>query len=282
MDENHERRVAIAHLAGRQHGHVARRQLLALDVPATTVDTWVARGRLIVVHAGVYAVGYLRVEPIARAAAAVLACGPDAALSHDSAAALWGLRRWPAMPEVIARRARRPGIRAHRSTTLTPGQVTRQLGIRTTTTARTIADLTPRLTTLQRTRMINDARLKRTLGADDACRLLGDDEAPTRSEFEDAFRRFVARYRLPRPQINTTVDGYEVDVLFPDHKLIVELDGYDSHRDRASFESDRERDAAHALSGHLTIRVTWVRLIGRSEREAARLARILEQRAPPP
>jgi len=78
----------VSTIAQRQHGHITRAQLLALGFSARTISYMVARGELIRVHAGVYAVGYLRVEPVARAMAAVLACGKDAVLSHDSAAAL--------------------------------------------------------------------------------------------------------------------------------------------------------------------------------------------------
>jgi hypothetical protein len=82
---------------------------------ARMISYWIARGELIAVHTGVYAVGYLRVEPVARAMAAVLACGESAVLSHDSAAALWGLRRWPDIPEVTTPdHVRRPNITTHR------------------------------------------------------------------------------------------------------------------------------------------------------------------------
>ena len=91
----------ISTIVARQYGHITRAQLLALGVAARTISKRIASGRLIVVHAGVYAVGHQQTTAIARAAAAVLACGPGAVLSHESAAALWGFwKRWPALPEV--------------------------------------------------------------------------------------------------------------------------------------------------------------------------------------
>ncbi len=87
--------ILIAHAAEHQHGQVTRAQLLGLGVGVQAIAYRVRTGELIRIHAGVYAVGYRRVEPVARAMAAVLACGQGALLSHDSAAALWGLRRWP-------------------------------------------------------------------------------------------------------------------------------------------------------------------------------------------
>jgi very-short-patch-repair endonuclease len=272
---------AIAHLAARQHGHVARRQLIALGVATSTIDNRVARRDLIVAHHGVYAVAYRREDPAALACAAVLACGPTAVLSHDSAAALWGLRRWPRTPEVIAPRVRRPGIKAHRSSTLTARQTTTQLGIRATTVARTLADIRRRLTQRQFTRVVNDARVRHLIGTEPAERLLGDGthKGLTRSELEDAFARLVDDYDLPSPQTNVKVNGVEADVWFAEARLIVELDGWDTHRDRATFESDRERDANHLAAGVLTIRVTEERLRTQPAREAARLREILDARS---
>jgi very-short-patch-repair endonuclease len=74
------------------------------------------------------------------------------------------------------------------------------------------------------------------------------------------------------------VAGYEVDALFREERVIVELDGFAYHRDRVSFESDRERDAATLAARFETVRVTWERLTTGAEREAARLRAILAAR----
>jgi hypothetical protein len=255
-------RIRIAHHADRQWGHVTREQLLALGVPASTIRSWLRRRRLFAVHAGVYAVGYRRVEPIALACAAVLACGPGAVLSHDSALALWGLRRWPRVPEVTAPRCvRRPGIRAHRSTTLHRGEVTVQRGIPTTRAARAILDLGGRLTAAQRVRLTNQARLAHVLTADEAERLLGHRRNPTRSGLEDAFQRWIDRHRLPQPLINVTAGGRELDAQFPEHGVIIELDDFATHGDRFSFQNDRDRDLDNLVDlDHVTIRLTRRRL----------------------
>ncbi len=109
--------TAIATLAGRQRGYVTRVQVLGLGLSPDAIDYRLKIGRLIVVHAGVYAVGHLPVAGADRAFAAVLACGPGAVLSHGTAACLWGVdNRWRTPFEVIVKTARRrPGIRMHRS-----------------------------------------------------------------------------------------------------------------------------------------------------------------------
>jgi very-short-patch-repair endonuclease len=69
-----------------------------------------------------------------------------------------------------------------------------------------------------------------------------------------------------------------VDAVFPRERLIVELDGWETHRDRRSFENDRERDAATLAAGYATVRVTWDRFHDAAVREAGRLHEILRLR----
>jgi very-short-patch-repair endonuclease len=264
----------IAQLAARQHGHVTRGQLLEAGLARRSITSRAASGRLVRVHAGVYAVGYRRVEPAALAMAAVLAAGPGAVLSHDSALALWGLRRWPQDAEVIAPRCvRRPGIVAHRSVTLTRSQRTLWLGVPVTRAARAISDLGARLTAAQRVRLANHGRLEGLISAAEAQALLGHRRNPTRSGLEDDFQRFVERHRLPQPLTNVEVSGFEVDAYWPEHRLIVELDGAATHGDPATFVSDRARDAAHAAAGIRTIRLLAENLRGEGELRTAELLR---------
>jgi predicted transcriptional regulator of viral defense system len=289
----------IAALARKQHGYLTRRQLLDIGLSSDEIKYRVRSGSLIPVYAGVYAVGHLPLAPEARAHAAVLACGDGAILSHGSAAALWKyVRHWPPRFEVIATwDRRRRGIKVHRTKTLTRRDTTRQLGVPVTSPARTVFDMTPRLKTdgaLRR--FVNDARLTRTFHLSDLAELLErhprhpatkrltqflDPRAggPTRSEFEDAFTDFAREYGLPTPITNTRLLGFEIDALFPEHRLIVELDGAEFHLDRYAFESDRDRDAELLAAGYVTVRITWERLKFQPAREADRLRRILRNRA---
>jgi len=283
-------------LARRQRGFVTRKQLLALGLGRRAIGHRVAAGRLIREYTGVYAVGHVPVSFIDWAAAAVLACGPGAVLSHGSAASLWGIRKeWRRPFEVTVPTARRRrGITVHRSHTLTRKDIRTQLGIRVTSPARTLLDYAPTLSERQLTRAVNDLRIARYLNVADLADLLNrvnghrsarrlrpfaeEPRGPTRSGLEDDFLEFTRRYGLPPPLTNTTVLGYEVDAFFPEHRVIVELDGYGYHSSKDSFESDRERDAAALAAGLQTVRITSERMNNTPAREAKRLHTILEAR----
>ena len=283
----------ITALAGRQHGYVSRAQLLKLGLTAKAIRWRVQTGWLIPVYAGVYAVGYVRRTPVARACAAVLACGENAALSHGSAASLWGFKKhWDPPFEVSAPSIRvRKGIKVHRSRTLAPRDVTRQLGIRVTSPARTVLDNAPRLTGKRLSRFVNDALRTPYLHVADLAdvlnrnpihpgskRILPFVRAPTNSPLEDDFLEFAKRYGLPAPVINTYLLGYEIDVLYPRERVIVEVDGYPFHSDRHSFERDRKRDVVMLAAGVVTVRITDERMKREPEQEAGRLHAILAAR----
>jgi predicted transcriptional regulator of viral defense system len=291
--------LRIGQIARRQHGNVTREQLLAIGLGSAAITYRCRNGRLRRVHLGVYAVGRPPETVLQRAAAAVLACGPAAALSHGSALTLWGFDgRWQ-LPFHVAgpTRHERPGIVTHELPSLARKDIRTHLGVRVTSPARTLLDCTPSLTDKRLARIAADARRQGKLHvaelADVAQRfanhpgkarldaLLGSAPAggaPTRSEFEDAFLVFCQRHALPRPLVNTMVCGHEVDALFAAEQLIVELDGWDFHRDRYAFEADRDRDADALAAGLPTVRVTWERMSQTPGKEAARLHAILARR----
>lgn len=95
---------------------------------------------------------------------------------------------------------------------------------------------------------------------------------PTRSGLEDILIPWLQRHGLPIPIINTQVNGFEVDALFPHHQVILELDSWKYHKGHPQSLADRERDAHHLSFGYPTVRVTEDRL---TEHEAERLRRIL-------
>jgi hypothetical protein len=276
---------------------VTRSQLLEIGLGSAAVGARVKAGSLVARYPGVYALAPARVDPPALAAAAVLAGGPNAVASHASAAFLWGfVARWQPPPEItLAAGDRRPrGILTHRCRSLERRDVRRQLGVPTTSPARTILDIAPRLTTKTLTRMVNDARLEGQLklgaladvlernrlhpGTKLLRRFVEDPTNPTRSWFEDVFPGFAQRHGLPEFELNAWVNGREVDVLFRKQRVIVELDGRRYHMDEEAFENDRERDAENLKHGHVTVRITQERFEGAADYEAARLQEILQGR----
>jgi len=287
----------IAALAATQYGYVTRAQLLGLGMGGDAIDYRIAIGRLIPVYRGVYAVGHVPVGPLPRAYAAVLACGDRAILSHGSAATLWGFdNAWQKPYEVTAPMLRRrQGIKVHRSRMLARRDVTRQLGIPVTTPARTALDIAARLPDRRLGRVVNDGRragyvhldsladvLSRNPNHPGTKRLLPfvrDLTPPTNSPLEDDFLAFARKYGLPAPtRTNVYRFGHEVDAVYEAERVIVEIDGYEFHSDRDSFERDRDRDADRLAGGYATLRITKERMHQRPEREARRLLGILEAR----
>ncbi|MBV8940351.1 MAG: type IV toxin-antitoxin system AbiEi family antitoxin domain-containing protein [Solirubrobacterales bacterium] len=286
----------MAQRASKHYGNLTRRDLLDLGLSDGGIAYRTRIGRLHRVYRGVYAVGRRALTPLERASAAVLACGPGAALSHSSAMALWGYwKRWDEPFEVTVPGDRRtPGITVHRSMTLHRRDLTTQLGIRVSTPARTVFDLAPRQSDKAIKRTVNTAlhspwlheselnelvtRLCHLPPARRIAPLLGLDGTPPRAQWEDEFPVFCHSHGLPDPAMGTQIDGYIVDALFPDQKVIVELDSWEFHKSRIAFETDRERDAETLAGGFVTVRITWERLERRPHEEAARLRNILTGR----
>jgi hypothetical protein len=276
---------------------VSRAQLLEAGLSSSAIGARVTSGALVRRYQGVYALAPAREDPQAFIAAAALAGGPTAVASHASAAWLWGfLRHYEPPPEIsLPAGDRRPRhILSHRCPSLQPRDITHQRGVPTTTAARTVLDLAPRLARKQLTRLVNDALRENDLrpaGLNDILErnprhpgtrlltpFLETAASPTDSPFEDEFKAFVAQYGLPTPEFNFPLGGRRLDVFFPEYGVIVELDGWDFHKDRNAFEDDRERDADHLDRGLITLRLTRPRFQQTPGREAARLKRILRQR----
>ena len=284
---------AIAKVASKQHGNITRQQLLDLGLDDGGIAWRVKLGRLHRVFRGVYADGRRALTPHEWADAAVLAAGTGAALSHASAMALWGYwRQWDRPYEVTVVGDRRTkGIRVHRSTTLRRRDVTTQLGIRVTTPARTLLDMSPRLNDRSLKRNVNNAlhspwltedHMAETLarhpnarGAKRIAKLLGLPGTPTRSEWEDDFCAFCRAHGLPTPVTGVPMFGYVVDALFVAERVIVELDSWEFHQGKIPFEGDRDRDADTLAHGYVTVRMTWERMDERPVREARRLHTVL-------
>jgi hypothetical protein len=231
--------------------------------------------------------------------AAVLACGPEAALSHRSVGALLDLRTWSGRPEVLVpagARRRHPGLLIRRGD-LRADEVTDYNGIRSTTPSRTLVDLAAVLGQTDLERVVERAErlslldlgavraiLARRRGCRGVARLrlalaLYEPESKfTRSDLEVAFLRLCRTAGLPPPVVNGLVDvpgrSFEVDFHWPDRRVAVETDGFDTHRTRAAFERDRRNQQLLATAGWRLIRCTWRQVAGNPHdlREAIRAA----------
>jgi hypothetical protein len=290
--------LRVAALAARQHGNATVVQLRDAGWDDSAILYRVRAGRLFREHTAVYSVGRPAKTALERAAAAVLACGPGAALSHRSALCLWGFaERWHAPPyDVVVTKDRRPkGINVHVCRGLTRKDFRTRHGIRVTSPARTILDNAPTLPQDRLRRIVNDKLRTGELSlaaitdvlvrfalhrGTKLLRAIVDDVADglTDSEFEDAFRAFCPRHGLPVPEFGVYIAGHRTDALFRDAKLIVECDGWAFHNTRERFERDRDRDADTLAAGYATVRITKRRIRGAPEREAARLRKIVRRR----
>jgi very-short-patch-repair endonuclease len=272
--------LVLARIAARQHGVVSAGQLRNVGLSREAVRRRTQAGRLHRIHRGVYAVGHARLTFEGRCNAAVLALGEGAAISHRSAAGLWGLLPSPAgFIDVTVPgeggRERRQGIAVHRSHSLIAAVTTRRNGIAVTKPARTLRDL-------HRTspQPVFQAAVRRALDL----RLISNDELRanadrTRSELERRFLRLCDRHRLPPPEVNARVDQYEVDFIWREQKVIVETDSWQHHSDRAAFESDRARDARLQSLGFRVVRFTWRQVLDTPETVARPLQALVGQMA---
>jgi very-short-patch-repair endonuclease len=272
-----------------QHGAITSRQLERAGMSAGWVRNRLKTGSFQRLHRGVYLVGPLE-TPHTAPMASVLAT--DGIVSSYPAAVLWDLRppREGPMDVIAPRKLRsRPGIRIHQAT-LHPADITRRHGIPTTSAARTILDLAAS-EPLEAERALNEARIARLVsdpslneqfsryprhrGAAALKEAIRPGPAFTRSEAERRAVDLIRRAGLPAPEVNQRVEGYEVDLVWRDHNLIVEIDGYAFHSTRRSFERDRRRDQALVAAGWRVVRVTWRQLTERPEAIAVMLATAL-------
>jgi very-short-patch-repair endonuclease len=263
----------IIALARRQRGLITRTQLLAVGVSPAAISRDLASGRLHPLHRGVYLLGHPVAPPLAWELAALLYCGPTAALSHHTAATLH--RILPSQAKTIHvtipdRRCRpRPGLHPH-ATALSPTDVTTHQGLRLTTPARTLQDLTHLLDPATLERATNEAQVLNLIPRN----AIGHPTV-TRSEAERQLLDLLRRAGLPPTATNTNIAGHEVDILYAHQRLVVEMDGYAFHATRRAFERDRRRDGDLLAAGFRVMRVTWRQLTEEPEALLVRVVRSL-------
>ncbi|MDT8341492.1 MAG: DUF559 domain-containing protein [Longimicrobiales bacterium] len=237
-------------------------------------------------------------------AAALLACGEEAVLTHQSAAGILGILPEPGPEELVhvsgprTLRGSRSGVRLHRVGRPPADELDRRHGLDVTAGPRTILDLAACLGPYDLERALAQAERREVVTLDQVRRiadrypgragrgrlqaLLDDivEPALTRSPPEVLFLKRLRTAGVPPPRTNARIHGIEVDLLFPDYRLAVEIDGYAFHRQRPAFEDDRSRSAALAARGFLVLRFTPRQLTKEPDRVLARLCLALGTRTP--
>jgi hypothetical protein len=289
-----DREKATQAIAARQHGVIARRQLLRLGFTPDAIRHRVASGRLFPIFRGVYAWGREELTCEGWWMAAVLACGDGAALSHESAASHYGILRSRLLRPVhvsvpaVGRRHERTGIVVHRRQAV---EARRHRGIPITTPECTIIDLTPGRDRDEVEGMINEADIRRLtdperlrvaldeIGAvpgKKALRLMLDMRTFrfTRSGLERAFIPIALRAGLSRPLTCHLVLGEERDFVWPEIGLVVETDGLTYHRTPAQQAEDLRRDQELVAAGLTPCRFSHGQIRYEAERVEAVLGEV--------
>jgi REase_MTES_1575/AbiEi antitoxin C-terminal domain len=296
----------ISTIATGQSGVISVDQLRVSGLSAQAASQRASRARLHRVHRGVYSVGHEAIGSGGRLLAAVLACGPGSAISHLSAAALWGVRvPAPVVIDVIVpcETGRKiDGIRARRCRYPTVDEVTRHEGIPCTTPSRTLIDLAGTLGRHSLRRAVEQAVVLRLLdiaALDIAMtqakgrrgipalrsivapwRVWGEDLPRLRSILEARLLPALAELGIPRPRCNAKLrlagELVEVDLLWEGKRLAIETDGEETHGTRAAFQHDRWRDQVLTAAGYRVARVTWRQAVDEPEAVATRIGRMLE------
>jgi very-short-patch-repair endonuclease len=278
----------VARIAARRDGAITTAELAAAGIGEKAVARRVADGRLRRVHRGVYLVGPVAGR-YAREHAGLLAAGPSMLLFAHTASATWGWHQPGEVVHVAGPRHRRGDARlvVHRAT-IDPCDVRRRHGLPLTSPARTLLDLAAALDPASLDVAINEAHVAghtslRELeallarqpthrGAGALAAAIREQPGVTRSRGERTLAALVAAAGLPRPRTNAIVCGWEVDAVWDDARLVVEVDGWGAHGTRWSFERDRRKDADLQLGGYRVLRITLRELETRPHAVVARIA----------
>lgn len=273
-----------AAIAARQGGAIGTGQLRVTGLSASGVRRRVVAGRLHPMFVGVHALGHAGVGRTGWLHAALLAAGEAAALSHRTSGEHWGLldvRSGPIHVTVPGARGRsRDGLTIH-SAKLGAADTILRDGLRITTVARTLIDLGEQLSVEQLVEVLDRAEARRlhhpaavahamaraqgrrglrTLRA--ALLIARPQDVLTRSELERRALRMLARHQLPRPDVNAKLGRYEIDLLWRDQALAVELDSRAHHGDAIALDRDHRRDANLQVAGYRVLRFTWRQVLG--------------------
>jgi very-short-patch-repair endonuclease len=267
------RQSCVSGRAAKQWGCVTAEELERCGVSSSSIGRWLAEGRLHRLLHGVYAVGHRSPAPEQRWQAVLLGYGKQSVLTRQTSIALHGLGSPPKTVTVaVPKQARRQrGVEPHCSMRFERDEVVIRKGLRTTSIERTLLDLAAigdpverlvaeavakRLTSIAKLR----ACVERRAGARGVRGLRRCIEGnQMRSLVEKEFAAWLEARRIPAPSFNQPFGPFTLDAIWPAANLVLEIDTYETHGTRHSFEEDRRRDAYTAARGLRTIRVTPAR-----------------------
>jgi predicted transcriptional regulator of viral defense system len=251
----------VGRLAARQCGRISWAQLRKLEVAETTINAWVNTGYLRPALPHVYAVGHDAPSIEADLAAALLYAGPNAMLSHGTAAHWWGLiDNAPSTIQVSTPRRCRSirGVKVHPRRELERDWRNR---LPVTTVAQTALDFAA-TASLNRVRvLLANAEYRNLLDVAKINARLGPGRpgstrlraaltrhqprlAHTASPHEVTFFTICERLNLPLPEPNVWIAGWKVDFYWREHGVVVEVDPYGNHHTPAQIDRDRRKDLA--------------------------------------
>ena len=290
-------RVEWHELARRQHGVVARTQLLAIGLTRHQIGTLLSQGHLIRHRVGgVYRSAAAPSTPSAEAWSAVL--GTRAVLAFQSAADAWqdpvaGDGKLHVIP-AGRRRIRMPaGVRVHR-VALTDADVTERYGLPITTRKRTIIDCCGALRYPAARTLFDRSLQQNIIGSGDILRRLKDESGrhgnvQLRRLLDEALLGDSAAERLLHELLRAAgitgwrpgyrIAGYLADVAFPEARLAIEVDGWAYHVDPARFQADRTKQNAILAAGWSVLRYTWADLVDRPAQVVAEIRHQLQRLA---
>jgi hypothetical protein len=292
-------KVRIGRLAAHQFGCVSRAQLTRLELSSATVGDWITQGYLHRLLPRVYAVGHIPTAHQAKLAAGLLYAGPGAMLSHATAA--WWLGLADTQPYRIdvstPRRCQSiPGIRIHPRRNLERDW---HRGLPVTTLAQTLLDYAAVASLSKLRRALAQADYDGTLdvpaieaemrqGCPGGTKLRHALERHqpklgwAKSRTERSLVELCEAGGLPLPQLNVRVAGWEVDALWLDQRLVVELDGWRNHRTRAQVNRDRRKELELRAAGFIVVRYSEEQIVHDRQRVLAELLGLLGLRNPVP
>lgn len=289
----------LANLAARQYGIVTRDQLAELGYTDRMVDHALQTGRLQAWHRNVFAVGHGGLSRHGLCMAAVMFRGEGALISCQSAVWLWGLERRLEIPVNVSVRWRghsHDAIGLHHCPALRGEDLSKTEGLPVTAVPRTLLDYAStakqyrleaaidradRLDLLDPAaidRITDEVRGHRGRGRLQRAMTIYRETGFTRSGGEKRMLAALADAGIRRPAVNIFIEGYELDFYWEHERFAVELDSWEHHRGRRSFEEDRKRQEELAMAGVEIIRITGTRLKHEPSRVAIRIAEHLDRR----